>query len=72
MTASGQKVALTCTGIEIDDGMGGHDHHAGPVAATRVRSSGVSVLLADSRAVCVPNGTGVIISVVQVRVKAIL
>jgi hypothetical protein len=41
------------------------------VAATGVRSSGVPVLLADSRAVCVPNGTGVIISVVQVRVKAI-
>lgn len=41
------------------------------VGATRVRSSGVPVLLADSQAVCAPNGTPVTISVTQIRVKAV-
>jgi len=40
-------------------------------AATRVRASGVPVLLQDSQAICAPNGTGVNIPVTQVRVKAI-
>ncbi|MEP0546762.1 MAG: PAAR-like protein [Rhodothermales bacterium] len=40
-------------------------------AATRVLVGGVPVLLQDSQAVCVPNGTGVTIAVTQVRVKAI-
>ena len=38
-------------------------------AAVRVRAGGVPVLLQDSQAVCVPNGTGVNIVVTQVRVK---
>lgn len=39
-------------------------------AATRVKSGGMPLLLQDSQAVCVPNGTGVNIVVTQVRVKA--
>jgi len=37
--------------------------------ATRVLAGGQPVLLQDSQAVCVPNGTGVTIVVTQVRVK---
>lgn len=37
--------------------------------ALRVRAGGVPVLLQDSQAVCVPNGTGVNILVTQIRVK---
>ena len=40
------------------------------VGATRVRSGGLPLLLQDSQAVCVPNGTGVNILVTQLRVKA--
>ncbi|HET7535633.1 MAG TPA: hypothetical protein VFJ90_04215 [Candidatus Didemnitutus sp.] len=40
------------------------------VAATRVKSGGLPLLLQDSVAVCAPNGTGVNIVVTQVRVKA--
>lgn len=38
-------------------------------AATRVRASGMPVLLQDSQAVCVPNGTGVNVLVTQTRVR---
>ncbi len=38
-------------------------------AATRVRASGVPVLLQDSQAICAPNGTGVNVVVTQLRVK---
>jgi len=38
-------------------------------AAVRVRAGSLPVLLQDSQAVCVPNGTGVNIVVTQVRVK---
>lgn len=41
------------------------------VGATRVRSSGVPLLLQDSQAICAPNGTPVTIAVTQVRVKAV-
>lgn len=37
--------------------------------ATRVLVSGAPVLLQDSQAVCVPNGTGVQILATQMRVK---
>jgi hypothetical protein len=37
--------------------------------ALRVRAGGAPVLLQDSQAVCVPNGTGVNILVTQIRVK---
>lgn len=37
-------------------------------AATRVTSNGMPVLLLDSQATCVPNGTPLIISATQVRV----
>lgn len=37
--------------------------------ATRVLAGGLPVLLQDSQAVCVPNGTGVTVVVTQVRVK---
>lgn len=40
------------------------------VAATRVKSGGMPLLLQDSSAVCAPNGTGVNIVMTQVRVKA--
>lgn len=40
-------------------------------AATRVRASGIPVLLQDSQAVCTPNGTGVNAFVVQTRVRGI-
>lgn len=39
-------------------------------AATRVKSGGLPLLLQDSVAVCVPNGTGVNIVLTQLRVKA--
>lgn len=38
-------------------------------AAVRVKASGMPVLLQDSQAVCVPNGTGVNIVMTQIRVK---
>lgn len=37
--------------------------------ALRVKSMGVPVLLQDSQAICGPTGTGLIVSVVQPRVK---
>lgn len=37
-------------------------------AATRVTSNGMPVLLMDSQATCIPNGTPLIISTTQVRV----
>ena len=37
-------------------------------AATRVLSDGLPVLLTDSQAVCVPNGTPLLIAVTQTRV----
>ena len=38
-------------------------------AAVRVKANGLPVLLQDSQAVCVPNGTGVQVVVTQIRVK---
>ena len=40
-------------------------------AATRVRASGQPILLRDSQATCIPNGTGVKIIETQTRVKGI-
>ena len=40
------------------------------VGATRVMSGKLPLLLQDSKAVCVPNGTGVNILLTQFRVKA--
>jgi len=40
-------------------------------ASTRVIVGGMPVLLQDSQAVCMPNGTGVNIVATQVRVKAL-
>lgn len=37
-------------------------------AATRVTSNGLPVLLIDSQAVCIPNGTPLLITVTQTRV----
>jgi hypothetical protein len=39
------------------------------VAASRVTSGGVPLVLKDSTAVCVPTGTGLQVVVVQARVK---
>jgi hypothetical protein len=39
------------------------------VAATRVLAGGVPVLLQDSQAVCVPNGTPLTVVMTQFRVK---
>ena len=39
------------------------------VAATRLRSSGQFLLLQDSQAVCMPNGTPLTVAVTQVRVR---
>lgn len=39
------------------------------MGALRVKTMGMPVLLQDSQAVCVPTGTGLIVSVVQMRVK---
>lgn len=41
------------------------------LGATRVRAGGVPVLLQDSQAVCVPNGTPVNIVMTQTRVRGI-
>lgn len=40
-------------------------------AATRVKSNGMPVLLLDSQAICIPNGTPLIISATQTKVTAI-
>ena len=40
-------------------------------AATRIRASGVPVLLQDSQAICTPTGTGLNVIATQVRVKGI-
>lgn len=40
-------------------------------AATRITSNGMPLLLIDSQAICVPNGTPVIIAVTQTRVTGI-
>lgn len=40
-------------------------------AATRVFVSSVPVLLADSQASCIPNGTPVMITVTQIRVRGV-
>ncbi|MBB3178409.1 hypothetical protein [Variovorax sp. Sphag1AA] len=37
--------------------------------ATRVKAGGAAVLLVDSQAQCVPNGTGVLIAPSQIRVR---
>jgi hypothetical protein len=37
-------------------------------AATRITSNGMPVLLMDSQAVCMPNGTPILITVTQTRV----
>jgi hypothetical protein len=39
------------------------------VGATRVFAAGQPVLLADSQATCIPNGTPVTITVTQIRVR---
>lgn len=39
-------------------------------ASLRVRAGGAPVLLAESQAVCAPNGTGVNVVMTQMRVKA--
>ena len=39
------------------------------MGAVRVKANGIPVLLQDSKAICVPTGTGLIVSVVQPRVK---
>lgn len=39
-------------------------------AATRVKSGGQPLLLQDSQATCIPNGTGVNIVTTQTRVRA--
>lgn len=41
------------------------------VAATRVLSGGVPVLLQDSQAICTPTGTGLNILLTQMRAKGI-
>jgi hypothetical protein len=38
-------------------------------AAVRVRAGGLPVLLQDSQAICVPNGTPLTIVMTQVRVR---
>lgn len=40
-------------------------------AAKRVKSDGMPVLLQDSIAVCIPNGTGVLVMSTQTRVRGI-
>jgi hypothetical protein len=39
--------------------------------ATRVFAGGAPVLLQDSQAICAPNGTGVVVTATQIRVKGI-
>jgi hypothetical protein len=39
------------------------------MGALRVKSMGMPVLLQDSQAVCTPTGTGLLVSVLQPRVK---
>jgi len=40
-------------------------------AATRITSNGMPLLLMDSQAICVPNGTPLIIAVTQTRVTGV-
>ncbi len=39
------------------------------MGATRIKANGMPVLLQDSQALCVPTGTGLIISMTQTRVR---
>ena len=39
------------------------------VASTRLKAGGAAVLLQDGQAVCTPNGTGVVVSSTQTRVR---
>lgn len=39
------------------------------VAATRVRSAGIPLVLQDSTAVCAPTGTGLLVASTQTRVR---
>jgi hypothetical protein len=39
------------------------------LGALRVKANGIPVLLQDGQAICAPTGTGVIVSMTQVRVK---
>jgi hypothetical protein len=39
--------------------------------ATRVKAGGAAVLLVDSQALCVPNGTGVLVAPSQIRARGI-
>lgn len=39
------------------------------MGATRVKANGMPVLLQDSQALCLPTGTGLIISMTQTRVR---
>jgi len=41
------------------------------VAATRIMSNGMPVLLQDSQAICTPSGTGLNVIVTQMRVKGV-
>ncbi len=38
-------------------------------ASLRITSGGIPVLLQDSQATCMPNGTGLIVALTQLRVK---
>jgi hypothetical protein len=68
--AVGQSGSYTISGCGLPPQAGGPCVSAQwVVAASRVTSGGVPLVLKDSTAVCVPTGTGLQVVVVQARVK---
>ena len=68
--AVGQSSQYTVAGCSLVPQAGGPCVTAQwVVAATRVTSGGIPLVLQDSTAVCTPTGTGLQVAVVQARVK---
>jgi hypothetical protein len=68
--AVGQSGSWTVAGCPLPPQAGGPCVSAQwVVAATRVTSGGVPLVLKDSTAVCTPTGTGLQVVVVQAKVK---
>jgi hypothetical protein len=69
--AAGQAAPYTVSGCALPSNAGGPCVTAQwVVAATRVKSTGIALLLQDSTAVCAPTGTGLQITQTQTKVKA--
>jgi hypothetical protein len=65
-----QPTIFSITGCTLSSNAGGPCLTAQWVsAATRIRCSGLPLLLGDSQAICAPTGTGLDVKLTQTRVK---